>query len=143
MGPLAECIVNGEYTKEDRDRYNEKLAFVYQNTIDFIGLHYFNNPRTGPFWKLVEQKYDSTESLFNYVNGFKLTVTHTHNEQYYPRDNGLYHEYNWKLWAYASGIGVKTHDIDKDVALAYINSIKDQDNKDSYPGVTNRKWSRR
>lgn len=143
MGPLGECIVNGEYTKEDRDSYNEKLAFVYQNTIDFIGLHYFNNPRTGPFWKLVEDKFNSTQSLYDYVNGFKLTATSSHNEQYYPRDNGLYHEYNWKLWAYASGIGVKTHDMDKDVALAYINSIKDQDNKDSYPGITNRKWSRR
>tara|TARA_B100000029_G_C17590816_1_gene962430 strand:+ start:657 stop:2177 length:1521 start_codon:yes stop_codon:yes gene_type:complete len=143
MAPLAEYIVNGEYTKEDRDSYNERLAFVYENTIDFIGLHYFNNPRTGPFWKLVEQKYDSTQSLYDHVKKFKLTATHTRNEQYYPRDNGLYHEYNWKLWAYASGIGVKTHDMDKDVALSHISSIKDRDNKESYPGITNREWSHR
>ena len=143
MAPLAECIVNGEYTKEDRDHYNERLAFVYQSTIDFIGLHYFNNPRTGPFWKLVEEKYNSTESLFKYVEGFKLSATTSHNDQYYPRDNGLFHEYNWKLWSYASGIGIKTHDMDKDVALAHINSIKDHDNEVSYPGVKNRDWSHR
>ncbi len=143
MAPLAECIVNGHYSQHDIDDYNSRLAFVYQNTIDFMGLHYFNNPRTGPFWKLVEQKYDATQSLYDYVQGFKVTATHTHNEQYYPRDNGMYHEYNWKLWAYGCGIGVKIHDLSKDDALAHINSIKDQDGEDSYPGTTNRKWSHR
>ena len=55
----------------------------------------------------------------------------------------MYHEYNWKLWAYGCGIGVKIHDLSKDDALAHINSIKDQDGEDSYPGTTNRKWSHR
>ena len=33
--------------------------------------------------------------------------------------------------------------MDKDVALAHINSIKDHDNEVSYPGVKNRDWSHR
>ena len=143
MAPLAGCIANGEYTPEHMNLYNERLAFVYQNTIDFIGLHYFNNPRTGPFWKLVEKKYDSTQSLYDYIRGFKLTATHTYKEQFYPRENGLYHEYNWKLWAYASGIGTKTHDISKEDALSQITSVKDKEVNDSYPGITNREWSHR
>ena len=143
MSPLASCLVHGAYTDTDRDNYNNELAFTYQNTMDFIGLHYFNNPRDGAFWKLVEEKYDSTDSLYNYVNALKLTATHTHKKQYYPRANGLFHEWNWKLWAYATGIGTMTWDMNKEEALKHINMIKDEDGKVSYPGIENRKWSRR
>ena len=52
-------------------------------------------------------------------------------------------EYNWKLWAYASGIGTKTHDISKEDALSQITSVKDKEVNDSYPGITNREWSHR
>jgi len=153
MAPIGDFFVNGAYKDEDRDCYNERLAFVYQNSVDFIGLHYFNNPRTGPFWKEVAEKYESTQSLYDYVIGFRLTATHTMSKlddatlqpvpQYFPKDNGLYHEYNWKLWANAAGIKTKTHGMSKSAALKYINIIKDQEGKDSYPGIENRKWSHR
>jgi tryptophan halogenase len=143
MAPLASCLVHGEYTDTDRNAYNDVLAFTYQNTIDFIGLHYFNNPRTGAFWKLVAEKYDATESLFNSLKALKITATHTHQKQYYPRATGLFHEWNWKLWAYATGIGTKTWDMNEDEALKHINLIKDKDRKDSYPGIENRKWIHR
>ena len=58
MAPIGDFLIRGEYTDANRDCYNERLTFVYQNTMDFMGLHYFNNPRTGPFWKLVEEKYN-------------------------------------------------------------------------------------
>ena len=143
MAPIGDFLIRGEYTDANRDCYNERLTFVYQNTMDFMGLHYFNNPRTGPFWKLVEEKYNSTESLFDLVKGFKLISNTSFQQQHFPRDTGLYHEYNWKLWAYTSGIGTMTGEMSEEDALAHINSIKDHDSKVSYPGVKNRDWSNR
>jgi tryptophan halogenase len=146
MTASIECIdqiSQGFYTKEDRDSFNKRLSFLYENTFDFIGLHYFNNQRSGPFWDKVKNEFDCTDTLFQAVSGFKNMPTHTHFEQYYPRDGGMYHEYNWKLWTYGSGIMPATVTLDSAKAKECIRDIKNDEFKASSPGLTNREWSNR
>jgi len=136
-------ISKGTYTPEDRDIFNNRMNLLYENTFDFIGLHYFNNQRTGPFWDKVSKEFDCTDTLYNAVAGFKNVPTHTHFEQYYPRDGGMYHEYAWKLWTYGSGIMPATVTLDSSKATELIRDIKNDEYKRSLPGLTNREWTNR
>lgn len=136
-------ISDGTYTQEDRDIFNNRMCLLYENTFDFIGLHYFNNQRIGPFWDKVSKEFDCTDTLFQAVSGFKNMPTNTHIEQYFPRDGGMYHEYNWKLWTYGSGIMPATVTLDSFKAKECIRDIKNGEYKESLPGLTNREWTNR
>lgn len=140
---IVPWLKDGFYTDQNRANYNLELSQLYENTMDFIGLHYFNNQRTGPFWDYVDKHYECTDSLYTLVNQFKRIPTHTHAEQYYPRDGGMYHEYNWKLWTYGSGIKPMTVTLDSTIASDLIRDIKNDDYKASMPGITNREWTNR
>ena len=136
-------VEKGYYSLEDVTDYNIQLNYVYQNTMDFIGLHYFNNQRVSPFWSYVEKNFDASENLYELVNGFKRIPTHTHAEQFFPRDGGMYHEYNWKLWTYGSGIMPATVTLDSEKANECIRDIKNDEYRNNQPGITNREWTNR
>ena len=138
-----DTISKGSYLQRDRKAFNSRMSFLYENTFDFIGLHYFNNQRTGPFWDKVSKEFDCTDTLYQAVALIKNVPTHTHLEQYYPRDGGMYHEYNWKLWSYGAGIVPKTVPLDSSKAKELIRDIKNAEYKSSLPGITNREWGNR
>ena len=38
------CFEKGNYTEQDRLEYNSNMKQVYEDSMNFVALHYFNNP---------------------------------------------------------------------------------------------------
>lgn len=137
-------LEKGHFTQEDVDQYNSDIEQVYNNSMDFVALHYFNNPRQGKFWKHVYENFKETDSLKNLATGYAKTYTPTlEGSQFFPRDTEMFAEPNWKLWLHTTGINPATPKIKKQNAIDIIKVMHEIELKESLPGITNREWSTR
>ena len=60
---LAGRIRKGFYTAEDQQIVNARMALKYEETFDFIALHYMNSSFDTPFWNKIKAEMVVPESL--------------------------------------------------------------------------------
>jgi hypothetical protein len=111
--------------------------------MNFVGLHYFNNPRQGKFWKHVSENFKETDKLSELATNYAKTFTPTVEDQFFPRNTEIFAETNWKLWLQTVGIKPATPKIEKQNAINIIKAMHEVEHKQSAPGITNRQWSNR
>ena len=136
-------LQKGHYTQDDVDAYNTDIETVYEDSMNFVGLHYFNNPRQGKFWKHVSENFKETDKLSELATNYAKTFTPTVEDQFFPRNTEIFAETNWKLWLQTVGIKPATPKIEKQNAINIIKAMHEVENKQSAPGITNRQWSNR
>ena len=136
-------LQKGHYTQDDVDTYNADIESVYEDSMNFVALHYFNNPRQGKFWKHVSENFKETDKLSELATNYAKTFTPTVEDQFFPRNTEIFAETNWKLWLQTVGIKPATPKIEKQNAINIIKAMHEVENKQSAPGITNRQWSNR
>ena len=136
-------LQKGHYTQDDVDAYNTDIETVYEDSMNFVGLHYFNNPRQGKFWIHVSENFKETDKLSELATTYAKTFTPTVENQFFPRNTEIFVEPNWKLWLQTVGIKPATPKIEKQNAINIIKAMHEVEHKQSAPGITNRQWSNR
>jgi len=74
-----------------QQNYNRKITKVFENTVDFVQLHYFTNRKDTEFWKSTSsiKKTDFNEETFEV---FKTNIP---NWTYFDNQYCLFNQYNW------------------------------------------------
>jgi len=135
------------YTEEDRLKFNEDMTAVYEDTMNFVALHYFNNPRKGKFWEHVYKNFKETDKLTEIATNFKHNYTPTvmwdNDYQFFPRNTEIFAEMNWKLWLNTTGIKTASPGLEKDKAMELLEKMNKDDVDWTTPGMYNRDWGNR
>jgi tryptophan halogenase len=73
---LTGRIRKGFYTEHDINILNNRITQKFEETYDFIGLHYLNNKRDSIFWNYVRDNIKITESLKFRIQNYKQYGIH-------------------------------------------------------------------
>ena len=138
------CMSKGGYTHEDIDNFNFDMSNVYEDSMNFVALHYFNNKRQSKFWKHVDQHFEETEKMETIATNYARNYTPTVDEQFFPRNTEIFQDINWKLWLNTVGIKTATAKLDTQEAQDILSKMRKQNKNVSYPGsLGNREWGNR
>jgi tryptophan halogenase len=96
-------IRKGFYNNEDRLNFNSEMSGRYDESMDFVGLHYMNPKATGPFWDKVRAEWTPTDSLKTIINIYENNVV----DWNFNQDDVNFMHLNWQLWLYAVGVKPK------------------------------------
>mgnify|MGYP001347980254 FL=1 len=136
-------LKKGGYTQEDADTFNFDMSNVYEDSMNFVALHYFNNKRQSKFWKHVDKHFTETEKLETIATNYARNYTPTVDEQFFPRNTEIFQDINWKLWLNSVGIKTATAKLDSKEAIDILSKMRADNKKISYPGMGNRQWGNR
>ena len=119
----------------------------YEDAMNFVALHYFNNPRKGKFWEHVYKNFKNTDKLSEIATNYKMNYTPTvmwdEGCQFFPRNTEIFAEMNWKLWLNTTGIKTATPKLEKERAMSLLEKMVSDDNDWTNPGMFNRDWGNR
>lgn len=71
---FAEKIKLGYYTKFDCDLYNQQMIRYFEDTVDFVNMHYSDTERTGTFWEFVKSTHTKSDSQLFFEEYLKNPV---------------------------------------------------------------------
>jgi len=87
---LAISINKGYYTNYDTDLYNKKMQLLFENSVDFVNMHYIISKRTGKFWDK-GRKLDKNLKIEYYSKSENKNVHVLHDYDFFTHKN-------WKCW---------------------------------------------
>jgi tryptophan halogenase len=93
---LLDRVLNSSfYSQDDITLYNNKMTIAYDETVDYVSMHYFNTNKEGKFWDFVREK---TKNLNERTN-FYLELMKTNNIHInISSGETIFGKYNWMLW---------------------------------------------
>jgi tryptophan halogenase len=91
---LEKVIKNSFYVPEDVELYNIKMKYAYDETVDYINMHYCNSNKNGKFWDFVRENTSCLSERMKYY----LNLINKNN--YIEMDCGetIFSNYSWILW---------------------------------------------
>jgi tryptophan 7-halogenase len=93
-------IRKGFYNTTDVLAHNARLALKYEETMDFVRLHYLNSTYASKFWKMVKEQ-ELSESLVERINMYeKFGYSNT-----FLPEGAIFSEHSWV--SLFEGVGVK------------------------------------
>lgn len=101
---LEGVLRNAFYSEDDISLYNIKMSIAYDETVDYVGMHYFDSNKTGKFWDFVREK---TVNL-NERTKFYLDLMKNGNRYVDVTCGGpIFGTYNWILWLIQLGYPIE------------------------------------
>lgn len=95
---LSDKIKVGTYRNEDLEVYNAQMSNLYEDSVDFVSMHYANSHRVGPFWDYVRSTFTKSKT-FEFYEKFMVNLNVPFNAcEDYRLDNRVFHATNWVLW---------------------------------------------
>jgi tryptophan halogenase len=91
---LGKPIKTGFFSDTDCSIFNTQMKVFFEDSIDFVNLHYWNTQRSGRFWDWVKETYKTTERLESYVDHLK-TNPYTLPTQ---GQGKIFSGENWSTW---------------------------------------------
>lgn len=88
-------IKDGFWTREDREIFNLKMISFFEESIDFVNMHYYNNNRTDPFWNHVRNTHQMNSKHRDYLEILK------NDDKEFPhkgKDTSFFTASNWICW---------------------------------------------
>lgn len=98
---LLNRIKTTEFDSHDIDFYNAELKCFFENSIDFINMHYMKPKSKGKFWQFVKNTYKPTEKLDYYINELKTNTVDISNA-----GKEMFSSSNWSCWLIQLGYEV-------------------------------------
>lgn len=99
---LEKVIKNSFYVPEDIEMYNLRMKYSYDETVDYINMHYCNSNKKGKFWDYVREK---TSSLTTRMK-FYLNLMDKKNYINIKSGETIFANYSWILWMVQLGYGI-------------------------------------
>lgn len=89
-------IRKGFYTSNDVQEYNATISLKYEETFDFISMHYLNSEREEPFWQHVRNNHRMSDTL-----SYRLDYIKNNRFEDYNLDDGtIFGTFSWLYLAY-------------------------------------------
>tara|TARA_R110002072_G_scaffold136943_1_gene279614 strand:- start:2903 stop:4405 length:1503 start_codon:yes stop_codon:yes gene_type:complete len=95
-------IRKGFYNTTDVLAHNARMTLKYEETMDFVRLHYLNSTYTSSFWNMVKEQ-ELSESLIERIRTYE---TLGYNNSFLP-EGSIFSEHSWI--SLFEGVGVKGH----------------------------------
>jgi len=96
---LGKKISKCYYTNDDIKLYNLTLKYFFDDSIDFVSMHYYNSKRTEKFWKIVNDQLHMSEKhkfYLDYMRDKKLLIKNLRPRHH--QDTHIFSGLNWILW---------------------------------------------
>jgi len=103
---LSDKISVGLWDEYDVDLYNQQMIRMYEDTVDFINMHYADTERDEPFWSYVKSQHVKSRSHIFYE---ELLKDKTRSFRFLPQihgDSKMFNHTNWILWLIQLGYPV-------------------------------------
>ena len=112
-------IRKGFYTNTDIDNYNTAISLKYEETFDFISLHYVKTERKEDFWRYVNLNFQASETL-----NYRIKYVQNNRFDDYNLDEGaIFAAFSWLyLINQFTGIKPKGIKLQDSVANALLES---------------------
>jgi tryptophan halogenase len=91
---LGDSVKTGFFNEIDCSIFNSQMKAFFEDSIDFVNMHYWNTQRSGRFWNWVKETYKTTERLESYVDHLK-TNPYTLPTQ---GQGKIFSGENWSTW---------------------------------------------
>jgi tryptophan halogenase len=113
---ISDKISLGRWDEYDIALYNAQMKRTYEDTVDFINMHYANSQRKSPFWDYVREKHVTSKSQLFYEEYMKDPEEAFKYIPELSRDSTMFHHVNWILWMIQLGYPVnKNIDLPKEI----------------------------
>ena len=128
---LGDRIKKAHFNSHDIDLYNSKMKCFFENSVDFINMHYANTNKSGRFWEWVKETHRFTDTHQYFIDKF------LEDPFSFPYDGTeMFIGNNWSTWLcqlgypfipkFADGIDLEqSHEIVNDF---YMNEIEKHKN---------------
>jgi tryptophan halogenase len=134
---LSDKISLGRWDTYDVDLYNSQMVRMYEDTVDFINMHYADSQRQSPFWDHVRSTHTKSKSQLFYEDYMKDPEKAFKNIPDTPGDGKMFNHVNWILWMIQLGYPVnKNIDIPKELIGQLMDNFirnEEQRQQDSVP----------
>lgn len=106
-------IKSGYYSSSDVEMYNSKMISVFEDTIDFISMHYSVTSRTEPFWQHVRDNIIISEKEKYYREEL---ANPTSKLSWGTKVDYMFSGANWACWLMQMGHKLSPRPIDNNLA---------------------------
>ena len=92
---LAHRIIDKHYNGNDINLYNQTMKCFFEESIDFVSMHYSATERTEPFWQYVKANAVQSEKQKFLINELSRTDTRVPSK---GKNTNFFCGENWSLW---------------------------------------------
>lgn len=97
---LHQMISKGWYGDLEKDMFNNEMSMMYNDATDFVGMHYMNTNRTGPYWDHVRDTWRPSETLELKIKQHRRDLTRIWATTEYT----IMGDHSWNVWFHAIGV---------------------------------------
>lgn len=102
---LQNKICDKTWTLSDVLIYNEELKSSFEDSIDFVSMHYSKSYKDTPFWNFVKNTYKPSNRIKQIENILSSHILYTSNK----KDHHIFSGANWTTWMIQLGYEVNTN----------------------------------
>lgn len=118
---LTNAIHERYYTEDNIKFFNLQMKLYFEDSIDFVSMHYAKSNRTSKFWTWVKETWAPSERMIHYLELLNdSTVPVPYNGKY----NYIFNGANWSIWLIQLGYPIAKRNTSIDDPLAEEMLIK-------------------
>jgi tryptophan halogenase len=68
---LSNALFEQWYSDNDVNNFNSQMITLFEDCVDFVSMHYANNPRTSDFWQHVSSTFKPSQRMLHYIDRLK------------------------------------------------------------------------
>lgn len=68
---LSNALFEQWYSDNDVNNFNSQMITLFEDCVDFVSMHYANNPRTSDFWRHVSSTFRPSQRMLHYIDRLK------------------------------------------------------------------------
>lgn len=91
---LSQRITDLTYNSVDKDIFNLSMTSFFQESVDFVKMHYYQNSRTTDFWQYVNKNFQISNKHRHYLNMLKNMNT----TPILDKKTNFFTANNWVVW---------------------------------------------
>ena len=133
---ISDKVSLGRWDQYDIELYNAQMKRTYEDTVDFINMHYANSQRQSPFWEHVRTTHVKSKSQLFFEEYLRDPDKLFSLVPELSGDSKMFHHVNWILWMIQLGYPVnKNIDLPKELIGEIMNGFIHNENLRSELGV--------
>jgi tryptophan halogenase len=68
---LSNALFEQWYSENDVNNFNGLMIALFEDCVEFVSMHYADNPRTSEFWRYVSSTFKPSQRMLHYINRLK------------------------------------------------------------------------
>lgn len=105
---LSNALFEQWYSENDVNNFNSQMITLFEDCVDFVSMHYANNPRTSEFWQHVKQVFIPSQRMLHYIDRLQDAANKVPVDSKY---NYMFGGSSWSMCLQQLGYSVVERDI--------------------------------